>query len=146
MPSIGGGDHAFRKNVLKARWHSQPAQNIVLGLRGDATFTSGDVPFYEQPFISMRGIPIMRYQGQHMALAEVEGRYDFTSRWSGLAFVGSGLAADTVDAFSDAQSRVAYGVGFRYLAARLLGFRGGVDIAKGPEDTAIYLTFGSAWY
>ena len=32
-----------------------------------------------------------------------------------------------------------------YLMARLLGLRGGIDIARGPEDTAYYLTLGTAW-
>jgi hypothetical protein len=27
----------------------------------------------------------------------------------------------------------------------MLGMQAGVDLARGPEDTAIYLTIGSAW-
>ena len=38
-----------------------------------------------------------------------------------------------------------FGAGFRYLIMRLLKARVGLDIARGPEETAYYLTFGSAW-
>ncbi|RLD48217.1 MAG: hypothetical protein DRI88_03980, partial [Bacteroidetes bacterium] len=37
------------------------------------------------------------------------------------------------------------GTGFRYLIARLLGLRMGIDVAKGPDDWAFYVVFGSAW-
>jgi hypothetical protein len=35
--------------------------------------------------------------------------------------------------------------GFRYLMARRYGLRAGLDIARGPEDTVIYLAVGSNW-
>ena len=37
------------------------------------------------------------------------------------------------------------GAGFRYKIARLLGLQMGVDVARGPEDWAFYIVFGSAW-
>ena len=37
------------------------------------------------------------------------------------------------------------GVGFRYRLARELGLQAGLDVARGPEDTSVYLTVGSAW-
>jgi hypothetical protein len=37
------------------------------------------------------------------------------------------------------------GVGLRYFIARRFGTHVGFDIAKGPEDTALYLQFGHAW-
>jgi hypothetical protein len=40
---------------------------------------------------------------------------------------------------------VAGGGGIRYLLARKFGLHYGVDVARGPEDWAIYFQFGSAW-
>jgi hypothetical protein len=37
------------------------------------------------------------------------------------------------------------GGGFRYLLARLFGLKMGIDVARGPEDWAFYVVFGSAW-
>ena len=38
-----------------------------------------------------------------------------------------------------------YGTGFRYLLARKFKLRMGVDVARGPEDWAYYIVFGSNW-
>jgi hypothetical protein len=38
------------------------------------------------------------------------------------------------------------GAGFRYLIARRLGLQAGVDVAFGPDDPAIYLQIGHAWF
>ena len=76
-------------------------------------------------------------------VAEVEPRWDFTARWSLVGFIGAGWAADSVSDFSESDTKVAGGLGFRYLIARRLGLRAGLDIARGPEDTAIYITVGS---
>ena len=45
----------------------------------------------------------------------------------------------------DSRTVAAGGLGFRYRLARKLGLQSGIDIARGPEDTSIYLTVGSAW-
>jgi len=37
------------------------------------------------------------------------------------------------------------GAGFRYLMARLFGLKMGIDVARGPEQWAVYVVFGSAW-
>ena len=62
-----------------------------------------------------------------------------------LGFAGLGRAADDLDELDDAEAAYNYGAGFRYLLSRRLGLAGGVDLARGPEDTVLYLTFGNAW-
>ena len=60
-------------------------------------------------------------------------------------FFGSGWTADSVSEFGDQDGEVAGGAGVRYLIARRYGLRVGFDVAKGPEDTVVYLGVGSAW-
>lgn len=43
-----------------------------LGLRLDAEMVDGDVPFFGYPFVSLRGIPAMRYQGAEVVIAEAD--------------------------------------------------------------------------
>jgi len=62
-----------------------------------------------------------------------------------LGFLGGGRAADSISSLSSAPTHTAYGVGFRYLMAKRLGLRAGIDIARGPEGTYVYLVTGSAW-
>ncbi len=105
----------------------------------------GDVPFYELPFINLRGIPMLRYQGNHVAITETEWRYQAFDRWSVIAFAGAGVAMDNYSKFLKTPVRGAGGAGFRYLIAKEYGIHAGLDVAKGPEQWAWYLTIGSNW-
>ena len=117
----------------------------VQGLRLDGQFINGNSPFYAEPYIDLRGIPAMRYQGEAVVVAETEARWNFYERWSMVGFCGAGRTATSFGGLDDDKTRWAYGGGFRYLLARGFNFHVGVDIARGPEETAVYLQFGSAW-
>jgi hypothetical protein len=51
----------------------------------------------------------------------------------------------TDQSFGNAGNVVTKGVGFRYLLARRLGLAAGIDVARGPEKTAWYLSVGNSW-
>lgn len=119
--------------------------NWINGFRFDMQQVAGNQPFYLKPFIDMRGVPMARYQGKTTMLAELEERWDFTRRWSLVGFGGVGKAFDKFSEFGDAEWAWGYGGGFRYLMARKLKLRMGVDFAMGPEGFAYYLVFGSSW-
>ena len=141
-----GSDNEFEKYKAYAKYFTTLTDTLVLGLRGDVETLDGDAPFYEYPFISMRGIPVMRYQGETVTVGEAEFRWNFTPRWSLILFGGVGKT-DSVDFVAASDDTVfSKGVGFRYFIARRFGAHAGIDIAKGPEDTALYITFGQAWY
>lgn len=140
-----GGDSDYNKYRLFANYWLPVQSNWLLGLRVDGSAVTNNPPFYEYPFINMRGIPVMRYQGKETLVGETELRYDITPRWSVLGFAGAGKAYSDKGT-GDSDAIISKGFGFRYLAARRLGMRMGIDIAWGPEDTAIYLQFGSAWW
>ena len=129
-----------------ALYHYTPvAEYSSLGLRLEGETVSGDVPFFGYPYVNLRGIPALRYQGENVITAELEFLWGFTPRWSLALFGGVGNTS-SVDLFNNSDETVAAGgVGIRYRLARKLGLQSGIDIARGPEDTAIYLTIGSAW-
>lgn len=139
-----GGDFNYTKTKI-ASYSYWPISKVVLGVRLEGDFSSGDVPFYDAPYIDMRGIPAMRYQGEDVFVGELEGRWDVTPRWSLVGFIGSGWTADSISELNDESGKVAGGGGFRYLIARRYGMRVGLDVAKGPEDTVVYLAVGSNW-
>lgn len=117
----------------------------VSGLRADWQQATGDPPFYLLPFVDMRGIPSARYQGRTTFILESEQRIDLTRRWSALVFGGLAKAFDSYDEAGDADLLYSYGTGFRYLIARKFKLRMGADVARGPEEWAYYIVFGSAW-
>jgi len=116
-----------------------------LGLRLQAQTVSGDVPFFAYPFIMLRGIPAMRYQGESAVTGEAEYLWGVTPRWSVVFFGGIGHTTAIGEFLGESQTVGAGGLGFRYRLARKQGLQAGIDIARGPEDTSIYLTIGSAW-
>lgn len=120
------------------------AKTLILGLRADTRFSSGDVPFYVQPYVDLRGVKKARYQDRNAISTEVELRWDFRPRWSLLGFTGVGKAYGR-QSFDDAPNIVSAGVGFRYLIARKLGLAIGMDFAHSKDQNAVYVQVGSAW-
>jgi hypothetical protein len=142
-----GSDTDFDKYKARIYYFTPMTENFVLGLRGDIETIngdSGDIPFYMYPFVNLRGIPVMRFQGETVGVVEAELGWNFTSRWTVLGFGGAGRTTGVVD--NDEITTVySKGLGIRYFVARRFGAHVGFDIAKGPEDTAFYIQFGHAW-
>jgi hypothetical protein len=118
---------------------------MVLGWRLDGRFSAGDVPFYALPYVDLRGIPALRYQGKNVGVTELELRYNLTDRWALVGFGGVGKTADSLSSFFEGESESADGAGFRYLIAKEYGIYSGADIARGPEQWVFYLQTGSVW-
>ena len=142
-----GSDVDYHLTELSALHYFKLSKHWRTAFRVEANYANSDslLPPYATPSISMRGIPAARYQGQSVAMSELELIYKINLRWEVNAFAGVGKATNEFSEFSESPSRVSKGVGFRYLVARRYGFNMGVDIAKGPEDTVFYIQAGSAW-
>jgi outer membrane translocation and assembly module TamA len=139
-----GSDDTFQKYLASFMYYNPLTDNLVLGLRGDAKTIDGAAPFYAYPFVDMRGIKAMQYQGETTMLGEFELRWSFTSRWALVGFGGAGKAFNEDDR-EDSEVIYSKGLGIRYLIASKLGLQTGIDVAQGPDDTAIYLQFGGSW-
>ena len=140
-----GASVEYNTLALRGFYYQPLTTGWILGMRGDSRQVGEQAPFFAQPYISLRGVPVMRYQDQQTLVGEAELRWDMTSRWALLGFGGVGKAYGQRSDWSEAESVAAGGVGFRYLIARKLGLYSGIDVARGPETTAIYLQVGSAW-
>jgi hemolysin activation/secretion protein len=148
---------AYRDSIgsdIEYDWYRLDGQNYFqlssdwrMGLHvvAEIADTDGRLPPFATPGINMRGIPAARYQGSHVATVEGEITWQANYRWSLLGFAGAGRAANSTADFSDENSQVSKGVGFRYLVAKQYGFNMGLDVATGPEDTVWYIQAGSAW-
>ncbi|WP_301542609.1 BamA/TamA family outer membrane protein [Cupriavidus basilensis] len=122
------------------------ARTWILGLRADGRFSTGDIPFYAQPFVDLRGVSKGRYQDRNALATEMELRWKMTPRWSLLGFTGAGKAYGKWHSFSDAATVYSVGAGFRYLIARKLGLSIGIDVAHSKDQNAFYVQVGSAWH
>ena len=140
-----GSDFEFNEYALSLFHYTPFGDFSSLGLRLEAKTVDGDVPFFSYPFVNLRGIPAMRYQGETALTGEAEYLWGVTPRWTVVFFAGVGHTTTISEFLGESQTVGAGGVGFRYRLARKFGLQSGVDIARGPEDPSIYLTVGSAW-
>jgi hypothetical protein len=122
------------------------ADNVTLGMRGDYQRASDGTPFFLRPYIELRGVQAMRYQGDEMAAAEIEARWRFRDRWSAVVAAGAGTARSTRGDSSNSQDIASGAIGFRYELARKFGLHAGMDVGFSSETTAIYLQVGNAWF
>jgi hypothetical protein len=118
----------------------------TLGMRGDYQWSSEGTPFFLRPYIKLRGVAAMRYQGDEMASAEAELRWQFKGRWSLVGVAGYGTAHTDREVFSATKDVWSGAVGFRYQLARLFGMHAGLDVGFSNDETAIYLQVGNAWF
>lgn len=135
-----GGEEDFNSYRAKLINFSKPHPRLILGLRVDANAISGDAPFYYYPFINMRGIPAMRYQGKKTLLGEAELNWLYSARWNFQIFGGAGKAYND---YRDSDTVQTVGTGLRYNLASKLGLHLGFDVVSGPEENAFYIQIGS---
>jgi outer membrane protein assembly factor BamA len=143
-PAIGS-DTSFETYRAHLFAYTPLGNAFVLGTRLDGRAARGTVPFYQLPYIDMRGIPAGRFQDENVAVAEAELRWNLTPRWALVGFAGVGRRWGRGGSYDDADNETTKGAGFRYLISRRLGLYMGVDVAWGPEDRAYYIQVGGAW-
>ena len=140
-----GGSYDYWDLKLKTQTYHQVHPKVILAAKLDAQTVGDGVPFYGLPYVNLRGVPAMRYQGDQVADIEVEARYAATSRWTVLGFAGTGWTESDTPGLVTEDDIVAGGFGFRYLMARLMNIYAGLDVAQGPEQTVVYIQVGNAW-
>jgi len=148
-----GGDYNFVNYKVTNLFYNKMNEKINLDFSLVGETVDGDkreIAPYLYPFISMRGLPLLKYQGDSVVTVQTEFSYNFTPRWEGTLFGGIGKAfsqqvVGSDVSFSDAENIVAGGVGFRYLIAEKFGLKAGIDIATSKDGTSFYIQMGTAW-
>ncbi|GAA6130366.1 BamA/TamA family outer membrane protein [Halopseudomonas sabulinigri] len=144
-----GSDYDYASYQLKGTnyWTLSPKWDLGVRLQYDGISVDDQtvLPAYIAPSIDLRGIPAARYQGNAVAVTEAELTWKITPRWRLKTFAGAGRAADQFSDLSDAEAANSIGGGFRYMVAERYGFNMGIDVARGPEESAVYIQAGSTW-
>ena len=143
--ALGATDDFERFQQILMAWQPLP-RDVTLGARGNYAWSSGGTPFFLRPFVQLRGVPALRYQGDQAASIELEARWQFFGRWSVVGFGGAGTTRTRRDTFSATQNVGSGGFGFRYELARKFGMNAGIDVAHSPGTTAVYFVVGNSWF
>ncbi|HKP58703.1 MAG TPA: BamA/TamA family outer membrane protein [Polyangiales bacterium] len=142
---LGGEDNFERLGLVAIQYIPLPF-NLYFGARGDFSASFGNAPFYLQPYVDLRGIPVMRHQGEEVAQLDTELRWQFWGRLSVLAFIGVGGAWNDFEHVDNFTGIVAGGPGIRYELAREYGIHMGIDVGFSRDATAFYIQVGNAWF
>jgi hypothetical protein len=140
-----GGDYEYWLAKLKALSFHSFSEKFTLGLRLEVSGVDGGVPFFAIPFVSLRGVPALRYQNKVAGAVEVEGRYLIRPRWEVSVFGGLGFTSDDYLIFESPDSIYNFGFGGRYNIFQEHNVWVGMDIARGPEAWNWYIQVGHPW-
>ena len=140
-----GSDFNYTNSKLKLLWFNELTEKFHLGFRLDVAHNNGDAPFFAIPYIPLRGIPALRYQGDTAGALEVEGRYDLSPRWAAVAFAGAGWVNWDDDSIDKETGITTYGAGVRFQLFTEQNVWVGLDIARGPEASNWYIQIGHPW-
>lgn len=140
------GDFDYWSSGLDIRSFHQLAHNrLVLGWRVKLNGVNGDPPFWGYPWITLRGVPALRYQNQHAGEVATELRWDILDRWAVDFFAGVGGTRGDVRLFDEVSGVVAGGIGGRYLYRPQDNLWVGIDLARGAGQWTFYIQVGQAW-
>jgi hypothetical protein len=144
-PALGGSNVFERADLIAIQYVPLPGR-LYFGVRGKVAASFGDEPFFMRPYIALRGVPIMRYQGEEVAEVEAELRWQFWGRVSLVGFGGAGVAWTQFQRLDLRQDVLSGGGGLRYELAQRYGIHVGFDVAASQATSAFYIQIGSAWF
>lgn len=144
-----GSDFNYQALSLSAKHYWSLSERQTMAVFGYGRFAFGDVPFFALSMIgakgNLRGYPVGRYQDLMVMTGQVEYRWQAWRRIGFVAFGGVGAVSPDLSGFTSATTLPSFGVGVRYLLteANKLNFR--LDVARGKDDTLVYLGVGEAF-
>lgn len=140
------GDFDYQRLGFQAQsFHRMAGRKLVLGFRLKIDAAFGDPPFWGYPWVSLRGVPALRYQNDIAGSVAAELRWNLFERWAMVIFGGAGATTGDALLFVDESGILAGGIGGRYLFRPQDSLWVGLDVARGPEDVVLYVQVGHAW-
>jgi outer membrane protein assembly factor BamA len=143
-----GSDFDYTGNSLAYNRYLGLGDRRVLALRGVTTLTSGDAPFFALARIGgtdLRGYISGQYMDRMMFAVQGEYRRGVTERFGVVAFAGVGEVASDVSELNSEDLLPSIGAGIRYQLTKQQPINFRVDVARGKNETAIYVGVGEAF-
>jgi hypothetical protein len=145
LEALGGETDYWKAGLQAQSFHEMMDAKLVLGFHLDLDTAGGDPPLWGYPWVTMRGVPALRYQNESTAVLETELRWNILERWAAVGFIGAAATRGDGPLYEEESGIVAGGIGGRYLFRPQDSLWVGVDVAQGPEDTILYIQVGHAW-
>jgi hypothetical protein len=142
---LGGETDYWNGSFQVQSFSEMMKKKLVLGLHLDLKSAGGSPPLWGYPWVTMRGVPALRYQNESTAVLETELRWNILERWAAVGFIGTAATRGDVPQYEDESGIVAGGIGGRFLFRPQDSLWVGIDVATGPEDYIFYVQVGQAW-
>jgi hypothetical protein len=138
-----GGDFNYFTLLTKWAQYFPVKDKFSFVYRLDGQFLDGRAPFWALSRIRLRGYPGVQFLDNVALTAQAEMRWNFSKRWTALAFGGGGRIADTVGDLGSAPTNWAGGGGMRYMLVEKRKLVIGIDIAYAEgSDVTVYFQVG----
>ena len=145
LDALGGETDYWSIGLTVDSFHEFANKRLVLGLHLDLDTAGGDPPIWGYPWVTMRGVPALRYQNENTAVVEGELRWNLVGRWAAVGFIGVAATRGDLPVFQDESGIVAGGLGGRFLFRPQDSLWVGLDLARGPEQYVVYVVAGHKW-
>jgi hypothetical protein len=137
-----GSDFNYWTYSASANYYQRAGPGVV-ALRVFACEASERTPLFDLCLFGsgsdLRGYETGRYRDQAMAAAQGEYRFPLAGRFGGVVFAGVGKVAPSFSAMGSQPDLPSYGAGVRWLASPKARVNLSVDVAKGRDDTSVYV-------
>ncbi|HEU5178447.1 MAG TPA: BamA/TamA family outer membrane protein [Burkholderiales bacterium] len=137
-----GSDLDYQAYEASGNYYRRLAKG-VLGLRAYACQASERTPLFDLCFYGsgndLRGYEAGRYRDRAMVASQAEYRFPLKERWGGVVFAGWGKVGSSFGAMGKEPDLPSVGAGVRWLAAQKARVNLSVDVARGRDDTGLYV-------
>lgn len=138
-----GATKDYMFSEIYAYAYYKVSKDIFTIFHFDSQFITDGAPFYAKPYIGLRGVPAMRYQGNNVSIFEMQWRVNLVKNISMVVFTGIGKTFNSFREFSSSDLIYNYGTGVRYTLKHLSDLRIGIDVAKSNEDYGWGISLGT---
>ena len=137
-----GSDLSYQTYELSGNWYGRAGPGVV-GVRGYACQVSERAPLFELCLFGsgsdLRGYEAGRDRDRAMVALQGEYRFPLRGRWGGVVFGGWGKVSPSFGAMGEQPDLPSIGAGVRWLAAEKARVNLSVDLARGRDDTSLYV-------
>lgn len=137
-----GGDFEYTKFGGHVYRYLGAGDRLTIALALDLKGSSGNVPFYDQPYIDVRGYERGRFSNDYTLSLRSEARYKFRPRWGIVAFVDTGWAHESLGGMLGGDRGRSAGAGLRWQAAKDQTLHIGLDAAATEDGSVVFIQLG----
>ena len=144
-----GSDMTYQKYQASYNRYLGLPGSSVLAMRVAGCYATGDVPFFDLCLLGaksdIRGYAVGRYQDRTLLSGQVEYRRVLYKKFGGVVFGGVAQVGKNLHDFNSSDWLPGGGAGLRYLVSEIHKINMRVDLARGRDETALYVSVGEAF-